>query len=395
MRVAYFDCFSGISGDMCLGALLHAGGNLEALVADLARLGVHGWRVQTEAVTLSGISALSAHVRVDDGPMPHRHLADITQIISNAALPPRVADRATRVFTRLADAEASVHGTTPSQVHFHEVGGVDAIIDIVGSALLMEQLGIDALACSPLPMGHGTIECAHGTIPLPAPAVVELTRGFATYGVDTRGELVTPTGAALMTTLAAGPFGPSPTLTQVAAGYGAGKKVFGPTPNMVRVIIGDVAVSQPEAVLVDILEANIDDMAPELLAGTAEDLMAAGALDVTLTPTVMKKGRPAITLTVLCRPHETDAIADRVFSATSTFGVRITSARRICLDRRWEPVPTDFGTVRVKLGIRDAEVITASPEYADVLECATSFGVPLRTVHAAAMAAYHKKSTSR
>lgn len=388
MRIAYFDCFSGVSGDMCLGALLHAGGNLDELVADLGRLAVPGWRLASERVSLSGIAATSAHVQLDKAEQPHRHLSDILRIIAAGDLPHRVAERAARVFTRLAEAEASVHGTTPQQVHFHEVGGVDAIIDIVGSLLLMEQLGVDAVACSALPMGYGTIECAHGIIPLPAPAVVELTRGFATYGVPVRGELVTPTGAALMTALTVEAFGVAPPMTQVAAGYGAGKKVFGPTPNLVRVTIGDAADEAAEATVIDVIEANIDDMPAQLLAAAAEALMAAGALDVTLAPIVMKKGRPATSLSVLCRREDTDRLASAVFAETATLGLRVTTARRVCLERRWVPVETGYGPVRVKLGIRAGEPITATPEYADVAECAARSGVPARTVHAAAMAAY-------
>lgn len=388
MRTAYFDCFSGISGDMTLGALLACGADPDELTDALGGLGLPGWRLEASSVQRSGIGAVDVRVVLTEKPAHGRHLSDIERLIEAADLPERARDRSLRVFRRLAAAEAAVHQTTPERIHFHEVGAVDAIVDVVGTALLLEQLAIEQVFCAWLPMGHGFVRCEHGVIPVPAPAVVELARGFPVVGVDVEGELVTPTGAAIVTALAAGS-GPMPPLSVRAVGYGAGKKAFGGRPNLLRVVIGDAvdaeATGEPDVVEV---EANIDDMSPQFYEPLAERLFAAGALDVYLTPVQMKKGRPGVLVTALAARHEARALADVLFAETTTLGVRLSEKRRICLDRRRVEVATAYGPIRVKVGSRAGREVTAAPEYEDVRAAARAHGAPVRTVHEAALRAY-------
>jgi len=388
MLIAYFDCFAGISGDMTLGALLAAGADPERLRKGLAGLGVGGYRIEVGRKITGHIEATDVRVVLDDH---HHHqrrrLQEILETIRKADLSERVKQTAERIFRRLADAEGRVHGSSPEEVHFHEVGGVDAIVDIVGAAICLEMLGSPKVVASPMPTFHGYVTGAHGVFPLPAPATAEILRGVPWRKLDIEGELVTPTGAAIIRELASG-FGPLPAMTIVSIGYGAGKSAIG-IPNALRVILGEESASVgsgPEGVTV--IETSIDDLNPQFYETAMERLFAAGALDVFMSPIQMKKNRPGTLLSVICDPDRAEAIAAVVLAETSTFGVRISRWERICLDRRWEEVVTAFGKIRIKIGERDGRVITASPEYEDCKRAAIEHGVSVRHVYESALALF-------
>jgi len=388
MKIAYFDCFAGISGDMTLGALIGAGADAERLREGLAGLGVGGYRIEVGKKMTGPIEATDVRVILDDHHHHHhRRLKDIREMIRGAELSDRVKLTAERIFLRLAEAEAKVHGSSPEEVHFHEVGAVDAIVDIVGTALCLEMLGWPKVVAGPMPTFHGYAKGSHGVFPLPAPATAEILRGVPWRKLDIEGELVTPTGAAIIREIAAR-FGPLPAMTVESIGYGAGKNDFG-IPNALRVMIGEEAAGHgDESQCVAVIETNIDDLNPQFYETAMERLFAAGALDVFLTPIQMKKNRPGTLLSVICDPDLTEAIAAVIMAETSTFGVRISRWERLCLDRRWEEVVTKFGVIRIKIGERDGRVITASPEYEDCKRAAIEHGAPLRRVHETALTVY-------
>ena len=391
MRIAYFDCFSGVSGDMTLGALLACGADETELRERLGALNVPGYELHIRRVTRQGITATDVDVHLIEAEQGHgRHLSDIAAILDSSALPPGVRQKALAVFTRLADAEAKIHGTTREQIHFHEVGAVDAIVDIVSSCLLLDMLGVERVVTSSIPCGHGTIKCQHGIMPVPAPATMELLQGFPVHSVDIKGELVTPTGAALLTTLSdPTTAGKIPAMRVLTSGFGAGKKQFKPDmPNLLRVILGETeeaAIGEdktPQTVAV--LETNLDDQNPEGFDLLMERAFAAGALDVFFTPIQMKKNRPATLLTVLCPPDKADALAALLFRETGTFGIRAREQRRYTLDRSWRTVTTEFGDIRLKAGTWLGEEVTVAPEYEDCKRAALAHDVPLRRVYEAA-----------
>jgi len=390
MRIAYFDCFSGISGNMVLGAMLACGLEETVLLAGLAQAPLHGWCLTAERVMKRGISAI--HVRVEEAAHeheieqgehhhhPHRGLGDILRLIEASDLSPRVKRMASAIFTRLGEAEAEVHGATPDEVHFHEVGAVDAIIDIVGVAIGLEALGIDRVLASPLPLGRGWVTCAHGAFPIPAPATALLVRGVPITESDIDAELVTPTGAAIITTLAER-FGPLPSMTVGQVGYGAGSKDL-PRPNVLRLFLGEEAAEGAAMEIVG-LETNIDDLPGEILGYLMDRLFAAGALDVFFTPIQMKKNRPGVLVRVLCAPGEVDACTGVLFAETTTLGVRRILYTRAVLPREFRTVDTPYGPVRLKIS-RWHDVERAEPEYEDCRILAEEHGVPLLAVYRAA-----------
>jgi uncharacterized protein (TIGR00299 family) protein len=297
-----------------------------------------------------------------------------------------VKQTAERIFNRLAEAEGRVHGRSPEEVHFHEVGAVDAIVDIVGTAICLELIGWPKIVAGPMPTFHGYATGSHGTFPLPAPATAEILRGVPWRKLGIEGELVTPTGAAIITEIASG-FGEMPAMTVESIGYGAGKSDFG-IPNVLRIMLGEESISVPAARSVTVIETNIDDLNPQFYETAMERLFAAGALDVFLTPIQMKKNRPGTLLSVICDPVKTESLAAVVLAETSTLGVRISRWERVCLDRRWEEVVTGFGTIRIKIGERDGKTITASPEYEDCKQAAAKHDVAIRQVYESAMVLY-------
>lgn len=385
MKIAYVDASAGASGDMLLGALIDAGLSLDTLREKLSGLAVDGYTLSARQITPHGIGATKLDVELADGTPPHRHLKHIVEIIDRSELDVVVKDQAKAVFTRLAEAEAKVHRTTVERIHFHEVGAVDAIVDIVGTVIGLHELGIEKLYCSPLPVSHGWVMCQHGKLPVPPPAVVELLNGVPTRPLDVEGETLTPTGAAILTTLADD--WSMPAMVADVTGYGAGTKDFG-IPNVVRLMVGHTA-PQPSAVT--LLEANLDDMNPEWYDRAVGKLFEAGALDVTLQPLQMKKGRPGVLLRVLCDPAARQRLAEVMMRETTTLGVRWFEGSRECLDRDWLEVDTDFGRVRVKLGRRGDHILNIAPEYESCRAAADAADAPLPLVEAAAREAARRQ----
>ncbi len=378
MTLAYFDCFSGISGDMTLGALVDAGLPIENLRSELEKLRLAGYEITALKVMRSGIAATKVHVCLDEKEQPARHLADIRTIIGSSDLSAAVKQRSIGIFERLARAEAKVHGTTPEKVHFHEVGAVDAIVDIVGSAIGLEALGITSVQASAINLGSGTVRTAHGLLPVPGPATAELLAGVPCYGSSTPFELTTPTGAAILSSICSS-FGTMPRIKVHRAAYGAGDRDIEGQPNVLRVMIGEPESAYDEDRSI-VVETNIDDMNPQIYDYLIEKLMALGARDVYLTPIVMKKGRPAVLLSVLIDAALTDAVCDTIFRESTSIGVRISEVGRKKLTREIREVETGYGTVRIKVSMKDGELMSATPEYEDCRKIAETRNVPLKQV---------------
>ncbi|MHC4091169.1 MAG: nickel pincer cofactor biosynthesis protein LarC, partial [Planctomycetota bacterium] len=379
MSIAYFDCFSGASGDMILGALVDAGADNATLAQQLEALCIEGCSISAEETTKQGIAATRVTIPGEAAETaPHRTLGTIRKIIEAAPLSDGVRHKAVAVFQRLAEAEAAVHGCSIEEVHFHEVGAVDAIADIVGAMVALEDLNVEGVICSPIPTGSGTVTCAHGVLPVPAPATANLLRGVPLAECDEPGELTTPTAAAILTTLAES-YGPLPAMTVERIGYGAGRREGRSRPNVLRVMLGK-PVPEGSTDDITVLEANLDDVSPEVMGYCIERLLEAGALDAYLVPIYMKKSRPATLLTVLAESQKVADLEAIIFAETTTLGVRRQTARRSKLERRIDRVETPYGTIGVKVGLRGDEVVTVAPEYEDCREAAQRHGVALRVV---------------
>ncbi len=415
MRLAYLDCFAGISGDMFLAALVDAGVPLELLQSTAATLNLDA-TLEIEKVDRSGISATKLtvlhkntlaesshqHPHPPNQPNP-RSLTTIRTLIQAASLPPAVQSLAVDIFELLGQTEARIHNVPIDQIHFHEVGAVDAIVDIVCAAAGIVHLGPTAWHASPINVGSGTVVCAHGTFPVPAPATADLLRGFPTYAAHLQKELVTPTGAAILRTLTPA-FGPQPAMRVEHIGYGAGTRNPQSFPNVLRLSLGEQThdraplISQSHREMsgstntqtVAVLETAIDDMTPQLLAHVADLTLRAGALDVMLTPVLMKKGRPGTLLTVLCDPAAADRFTQLLLRETTTLGIRIRHDQRVTLARTHVTVHTEYGPLRVKVGSLANEPLTATPEFEDCRAAAAAQNVPLKQVLQAATAAYRK-----
>ncbi len=381
MKICYLDAFSGISGDMLVGALADAGAPQDALLDGLNGLGL-GASYEFTRTRRGGISATKFHVEGGES-SAHRHLHHILEILDKAPLPEHVRRDAAAVFRRLGEAEARVHALPLEKVHFHEVGAVDSIADVVGACLGFALLGIERVFCSAVNVGRGTVDTEHGTLPVPAPATAELLRGKPVYAQGPEAELTTPTGAAVAVTLAE-QFGSMPPMRLHETGYGAGTRDFPGQPNVLRVLTGERS-GAAEATTVSMIEANLDDASPEVLGYATERLLEAGALDVALAPLVMKKGRPGTLLQVVARPEDRERLAALVFAETTTLGVRWWTAERRVQERRWVDVETRYGRVRIKVGES-----TWAPEYEDCRRLAREAGVPLKDVLAEAGFAYLK-----
>jgi pyridinium-3,5-bisthiocarboxylic acid mononucleotide nickel chelatase len=392
MRLAYVDCVGGVAGDMLLAALVDAGADVGAVRAGLAGLGVEGLALDVGRTARHGIAAGRATIRGAAG-QPHRDWGSIRAQIDAGGLAERPRARAQEAFRRLAHAEGRVHGIPPEDVHFHEVGAVDAVGEVCGVALALESLRVDRVVCSPLPLARGLVAAAHGRLPLPAPATLALLEGAPIYGVAVEGELVTPTGAALVAALADG-YGPPPAMTLAGTGYGAGARDPAALPNVVRVLVGEAAEagaggSRP----VSLIEANLDDLLPELAPDAAAACFAAGALDVWTAPAQMKQGRPGFTLSALARPGEESAVAGAMLRETSTLGVRIARLERLELERESRTVEVAGEPVRVKVGRLDGRIVNLAPEHADCERAARRAGAPVKIVWAQALAAAQEAGT--
>lgn len=403
MKIAYFDCFSGISGDMILGALLDAGLPLADLNREIAKLGVQDVAIERESTARHAIAATRAKVCVAGAPLadaehhldlsgepthhhPHAHLKDITNRIAASRLDDIVKERSIRIFERLCAAEAEVHNAAPAEVALHEVGALDALIDVVGAVAGLWLLEVEEVCASPLRFGTGFVRCAHGRYPVPVPGVLALCRDVPTEQTDIRAELVTPTGAAIITTLARS-FGPQPPFCQQAVGYGAGRRDLEAIPNLLRLRLGE-RVPASERVL--LIEANIDDMNPEVYGYLFDRLLEQGACDVYATPVLMKKGRPGNVLSVLAPAGRLDELAAIVLQETTTIGLRYYGVERRVLERQIRTIATPYGEVNVKFSCIDGRR-RAAPEYEDCARLAQQHQVPLLSIYEAARAAAIKE----
>ena len=380
MNIAYFDAFSGLSGDMTVGALLHLGVPLDALQEELRKLPLTGYHLHQTERMLSGIRATKFNVEVHD-PLHERSFRTISRMLQESSLLPQVKETALRIFTVLAEAEGRVHGVTPEAVHFHEVGAIDSIVDIVGVAFGLHFLGVEQIYVSPLPMGKGLVPSRHGILPVPGPATVELLKGIPVRLGDGEAEMVTPTGAAIVAALAKQSV--LPVFVPSAVGYGAGERTFSDRPNLLRVVLGTSQENIHEEQLT-MLETNIDDLNPEMYDYVMERLFAAGARDVFLSTIQMKKNRPGILLQVLCDPTDRERLSTVIFTETSTIGLRSYTVARVALHRESKSVTTSYGVVRVKIAYGPDGRINAAPEYEDCKRLAQETNTPLKVVYEAA-----------
>ena len=407
MRTLYFDCFAGASGNMILGALIDAGVDIDEFENGLRGLNIADFELIVNKVDRSGISSTHVEVKVPHEHV-HRHLHNIEKIIDEADLTDSVKSRAKAIFGRLAEAEASVHGIDVAKIHFHEVGAMDAIVDIVGACIGFEMLGIEQFACSKIHVGSGFVNMAHGKFPVPPPAVSKLLNSIPIYSTEIEGELTTPTGAAIISTLCDS-YGVIPEMMVEDIGYGAGTRTYEKFPNVLRLLIGESepqrrgdSESVPPAVAggafsgqrerLTIIETNLDDMSPQVLGFVMERAFNLGALDCWFTPIQMKKNRPAAKLSVLCSPDLRADISAMLFAETTTLGLRVNEIERECLERDILSVETEFGAIDVKLGILNGKVVNAMPEYDQVKAIATEKGIPFQQVSEAAIAASKKRS---
>jgi uncharacterized protein (TIGR00299 family) protein len=426
MRIAYLDCFAGISGDMFLGALIDAGVDPKILHDAVAALNLNA-TLKIEKVDRSGISSTKVHVYegavLAEETQDHHHeqqahthqhhpktqhqhkighthadehthgrsLTIIRNLINAATLAPAIKQTAIHTFELLGASEAKIHNVPIEKIHFHEVGAVDAIVDIVATSAGIHALAIDKWFCSPLNVGGGMVDCAHGRFPVPAPATADLLRGLPTYSAHIEKELVTPTGAAIIRALAP-TFGPQPAMRVDQIGYGAGTRNPKDFPNVLRLSLGeaDEATNSPNTDTVTVIETALDDLSPQILAYVAERALAEGALDVMLTPVIMKKGRPGTLLTVICNPSESQTLQQFLLRETSTLGVRIRQDNRACLERHHTTVTTPYGEIRIKIGARNGEEFNAAPEFEDCRAAAAKHNVPLKLVQQAAIAAHRR-----
>lgn len=388
-RALFFDGSAGASGDMILGALVDLGVPLRKLRDAFARLPVHGFGIASRRVVVRGLTARRLTVRVDDG-VPERTFAQVARIVRAGKLPRTVEDRALAIFRRLFEAEGEVHGVPADRVHLHEAGALDAIVDVVGACVALHELAPERIVVSPLTTGSGSVDCAHGRYPVPTPATLLLLRGVPAGADDARGERLTPTGAAILTTVADA-WGGLPAMSIERVGHGAGARDFEDRPNVLRAVLGrELAPGAAARKLVAVLECQIDDAAPQELAHAAEQILAAGALDAFVTPTVMKKGRPGHLLTVVARPADRERLADLVLRETPTLGVRSRLDERDELDREVVAVATKYGRVRVKVATANGRALRGWPEYDDCAAAARRHGVALREVQETTLAAWRR-----
>ena len=404
-RTLYLDCFAGASGDMLVGAMLDCGLDFESLRSELMKLGVEGYDMSLNRVDRSGISAskfdvhLTAaahshghhhdHSREHHHHSHHRSLSEIKKIISSSNLGEEVKGRAQTIFQRIGEAESKIHDIPIESVHFHEVGAIDSIVDVVGACVAFDALKIGRIISSPLHVGSGTFQCAHGTYPVPGPATAELLKGVPIYSKDIEGELVTPTGAAIISTLAES-YGPAPMMRIEKIGYGAGTRDYPKFPNALRAIIGELEEDADRTpTTVTVIEANIDDLNAQVFGYLMEKALAEGALDIFYTPAQMKKNRPGVLLTLLCNPADRERMCELIFRETTTLGVRYRNERREILTREFVTVETEYGPIRVKISrSKDGQVMNASPEFEDCRAAAEKNGVGLRDAQAAALKAF-------
>ena len=404
MKILYFDCFAGAAGDMILGALLDAGLPFDELKQALGSLAVEGWDVSVDRVVKTGVTATKfrVHEHAHAAPAPgapahirphkHYHLKHIVAAIERSALTATGKAKAIKMFRRLGEAEAAIHGTTLEQVHLHEVGALDSIIDIVGAVFALEWFNAGRIVVSPINVGGGMVKSAHGVFPVPAPATLALLTNAPVYSSGIQAELLTPTGALILTEYASA-FGPVPAMTVDRVGYGAGDRDLTETPNVVRVLVGEAESPKPQAASrklqpVTVLECEIDDMNPQIFGVLMDTLYAAGALEVFYAAVQMKKNRPGTLMTVVARPEDRETMTEIVFRESTTIGVRYQELARECLDREMVTVTTPLGPVRFKVARRGGRLVNAQPEFDDLAKLSQEGGIPLKDVQALAHKAW-------
>lgn len=394
MKIAYFDCFAGAAGDMIVAAMLDAGLDIEFLKTQLATMSIDNFELKLEETSRAHLRALSFTPMVGEQ-HHHRNLEQITKIINNSKISGNAKETAISIFKRLAEAEAAVHGKDITEIHFHEVGAVDSIVDIVSAAIGLEALGIEKVYCSALAVGGGTVQCQHGLLPVPAPATTELIKGIPTVPGPEQIELLTPTAAAILTTLT-DQFGPLPAMEIETIGCGAGTFESEKFPNILRLIIGQVGdVDLQTTDSVCLLETNIDDVNAELIGSATDKLLDAGALDVFTTSIYMKQNRPAVKLSVICKVEDIVKAEQIIFEQGLTFGIRKQILQRSKLAREFVTVETEFGPVKIKIGSLNGKVVNVKPEFSDCAAAAKKHNVPVKSVLNAAMAAYKKTYNNR
>ena len=421
MKILYLDCFAGISGDMTIGALLDLGLDFYFLKNELAKLGVSGYDLSLSRVDRSGINAAKFDVLLSEIEINHHHdhsheghthdsslithhsslpphhshdhrsLSTIKHLIESSTLSEKVKKNSLAIFQRIGEAESKIHGVDIESVHFHEVGAVDSIVDIIGACIGLEALGIEKIISSPLHVGYGTFTCAHGTYPIPGPAATEILRGVPIYAKEIEGELVTPTGAAIVATLAS-EFSKMPMIRIEKVGYGAGTRTYEKFPNVLRAVIGVLEIEDSTPDTISVIEANIDDLSPQIFGHLMEQVLAAGALDIFYTPVQMKKNRPGILLTLLCAVGDREKFIDLIFRETTTLGVRHRDEKRVILRREFVTVETEFGAIKIKVA-HDAngKIMNAAPEFEDCQAAANKHQVAVREVQSAALKSYSMK----
>lgn len=381
MKTLYFDCFAGASGNMILGALAAVGLNETEFRRQIALLNIAGYEIEFTKVDRAGISSIHADVRVPHE-HAHRHLRDIEKIINTSELSESIKLRSIAIFTRLAEAEAKIHGMEPQKVHFHEVGAMDAIIDIVGACIGFEMLGIERFASSKIHVGSGFVNMEHGKFPVPPPAVSELLNGIPIYSTEIEGELITPTGAAIIATLC-DTYGQIPGIAVEVTGYGAGSRTYEKFPNVLRLMIGESEGDQINSKLAEtliLLETNVDDLSPQILGFVMERAFEIGALDCWFTPIQMKKNRPATMLSLLCTSEKRELLTDLIYTETTTLGIRTSLVERESLEREMVAVETKYGMVDVKIGRLDGRIVNAMPEYEQVRKIVLDNGIAFQRV---------------
>jgi pyridinium-3,5-bisthiocarboxylic acid mononucleotide nickel chelatase len=399
VKILYFDCFAGAAGDMILGALLDAGLPFDELKRALGSLAVEGWDISVDRVVKTGLTAakfrVHEHSHAHAGGEPqhaHHHLKHIFAAIERSALSANGKARATQMFRRLGEAEAAIHGTTLEKVHLHEVGALDSIIDIVGAVFAIEWFKADRIVVSPINVGGGMVTSAHGVFPVPAPATLALLKNAPVYSSGIQAELLTPTGALILTEYASA-FGPVPAMTVDRVGYGAGDRELKETPNVVRVIVGEAQEIKPQAASptpqqVAVLECEIDDMNPQIFGALMERLYGAGALEVFYSAVQMKKNRPGTLMTIVAKPEQRETMIEMVFRESTTIGVRYQELLRECLDREMVAVATPLGPVRFKVARRNGRIFNAQPEFDDLAKLSQERGIPIKDLQALAHKAW-------
>ena len=380
MKILYFDCFSGVSGNMILGAMVDAGIDIKALKKELKKLDLHSYSLKVSKVKRKGIKGTKVDVIVDKKKhLHHTHYKDIKRLIERSKLPEKIREDSLSIFKNIAEAEAKIHRTSVDNVHFHEVGAVDSIVDVVGASICISLLNSDTILSSPINTGKGMVKTEHGLLPVPAPATTEMLKGFPSYSSDIEFELATPTGVGIITAMAKAS-NTIPVMKTNVIGYGAGSKDFSDSPNLLRIMIGE-GYSPSEQDSITVIESNIDDMNPQFYDHIMNRIFDAGALDVFLTPIIMKKNRPAVKITLLSDNDNVNKLADILLKETTSFGLRMYKTERIKLEKEIKTVKTEYGSTKVKIGKKNGKIINIAPEYEDCKRIANERGISIREVY--------------